>query len=145
MRTGDLSIQKTPAAIDDAATKTYIDGTWVDYSATSTITGWSSFTFKVLSYRKTGNLMEVAFYIGGASNSTAISFTMPTNSSAISPVAYGGVCANSQDNGTFLTTPSLIIMGQGGNTITCYTNMFNGGWTASGDKAVTGFFIYPIG
>jgi hypothetical protein len=37
MKTGDLSVQKTPTATDDAATKAYVDtkgfGTWVDKSA----------------------------------------------------------------------------------------------------------------
>jgi len=52
---------------------------WVDYSATSTIVGWSSFTTKIIKYRVLGKQVFVYCVINGTSNSTTTSFTLPNN------------------------------------------------------------------
>ena len=38
---------------------------WTDYSATSTIVGWSSYTTKSIFYKKIGKLVFVQFVISG--------------------------------------------------------------------------------
>jgi hypothetical protein len=55
---------------------------WVDYSATSTIVGWSSFTAKKIRYRVVGKLVFVTAQLTGTSNSTTTSFTLPFTSSS---------------------------------------------------------------
>ena len=49
---------------------------WVDYSATSTVVGWSSFTTKIIKYRVIGKQVFYIVNIVGTSNSTTASFTL---------------------------------------------------------------------
>ena len=100
---------------------------WVDYSATSTIVGWSSFTTKVIKYRVIGKQIFFIVEFDGTSNSTSATFTMPSNT-INSILTYGW----SKNNGVSNST-SLLYSSANSNVITCY----NGGsstWTASGSK-----------
>lgn len=49
---------------------------WVDYSATSTIVGWSVFAEKRIQYIQVGNLVIYDIYITGTSNSSTTSITI---------------------------------------------------------------------
>ena len=63
MKTGDLSVQKTPTATDDAATKAYVDtkgfGTWVDKSASYGAQQAATDGWVVMYGYKSGTLFEV--------------------------------------------------------------------------------------
>lgn len=113
---------------------------WIDYSTTSTIIGWSSFTTKYLNYTIIGKVMYVHFDLQGTSNSTTSSFTLPINSVAFLDVAS----MRAGDNGVFLSTPGLIEMGSGSSTVTLYTAPSGATWTASGTKSCFGEFFYRI-
>lgn len=110
---------------------------YTDYSATSTIVGWSSFTNKFIFYKKIGKLVFVEFYLSGTSNSITTTFTLPYNKAAGMQV-YLPVLV--QDNGT--NQMGAITLPASGSTITCYSNVGFAGWTASGAKAVRGQMIY---
>jgi hypothetical protein len=117
----------------------YTGNDWVDYSATSTIVGWSSFTAKIIKYRIVGKQMFVIFRLEGTSNSTSTNFTVPN--SAID-VTTNFVAAN--DNGI-----SAISYGQiAGSTITFlrYTAINSASllWTASGSKLLRGQIYFEI-
>jgi len=100
---------------------------WVDYSSTSTIVGWSSFTTKVLKYRVIGKQVFFIVEFDGTSNSTSATFTMPSNT-INSILTYGW----SKNNG--VSNPqSLIYTTANSNIITCY-NGASSTWTASGSK-----------
>lgn len=102
-------------------------GTWVDYSATSTIVGWSSFTTKVIKYSVNGKQIFFIVEFDGTSNSTSATFTMPNNT-INSILTYGW----SKNNG--VSNPqSLIYTAANSNIITCY-NGNSSTWTASGSK-----------
>ena len=60
-----------------------VDTPWIDYSGTSTITGWTggsgAYTTKLLQYTIIGKVMYVQFQIEGNGNGTSVSFTLPQN------------------------------------------------------------------
>ena len=103
------------------------DSGWIDYSATSTIVGWSSFTTKVIKYRIVGKQIFFIVEFDGTSNSTSATFTMPSNT-INSILTYGW----SKNNGVSNPT-SLIYTVANNNTITCY-NGPSATWTATGSK-----------
>jgi hypothetical protein len=106
---------------------------WVDYSSTSTIVGWSSFTTKLIKYRVIGKQVFVIANIRGTSNSTSTSFTIPFNSiSTNDNMGYG------LNNGGAVNC--LIEISSGTNLVGCYANL--AGWTGSGTKSIwVQFFI----
>ncbi len=53
--------------------------TWIDYSATATIVGWSAFTTKTYYYYVIGNSVTLTIYLDGTSNSTTTTVTTPFN------------------------------------------------------------------
>ncbi len=55
---------------------------WVDYSATSTITGWSAYTTKLIQYRIVGKVMQVMVQFEGTGTGTTVSFTLPNSATA---------------------------------------------------------------
>ncbi len=113
---------------------------WTDYSATSTIVGWSAFGTKLILYKRVGKLIFVQFYLQGTSNSTAATFTLPTtqqsNVQLWAPYGFG------EDNTTTLTTTGLLTLADGGSTVTLYPSQAQGAWTNTGTKAAIGQFWY---
>jgi hypothetical protein len=131
--------------------QTQLDGkltsaTWVDYSATSTIVGFASFTTKIIRYSVVGKTVNVWVYINGVSNSANFSITLNNNASANYTIASysGGLFAQSAVSGQgFVTIPISS------------SNVFNFGywntanattatWTITGAKNIRGFFSYEI-
>lgn len=111
---------------------------WVDYSATSTIVGWSSFTTKQIIYQACHKAIHVIFYLGGTSNSTSVTFTLPT---AMGAVEFMEMCRNI-DNST--SGSGRYFIASGGSTVTVNSTVSGGLWTASGTKSVMGEFYYQI-
>jgi len=112
---------------------------WVDYSAISTIVGWSSFTTKVLKYRIIGKQIFVIFEFNGTSNSATTTFTLPTTTiNQVNTNIY------SVDNGT----GNLGMVSLSSSTVTGYKwtslTAVSSGWTASGTKRLLGQFFYDI-
>lgn len=112
-------------------------GTWVDYSATSTIVGWSSFTIKKIYYIIVGKQLFVRWYLGGTSNSTSTTFTLPNNNINMEQV-MAAYCVN---NGATISGNSYIIE----NSNIC-TGLIGGStaWTASGTKSFSGNVFIQI-
>ena len=103
---------------------------WVDYSATSTIVGWSSFTTKVLKYRIVGKQLFYQVYLSGTSNSLNLTFTLPNscvNIASSSPI-------RATNNGT--ASVGLLEISTSSSTVNCYTSVAGAAWTASGTKTV---------
>ena len=115
--------------------------TWTDYSATSTVVGWSSFTTKLIYTKKIGKTVIVTFYLGGTSNATGVTFTLPYTS-ANTTVAFGGALEVAQDNGSNLTTACRMTLPANSATVTCYKDMIGAAWTNSNEKTVRGTLIY---
>ncbi|RJR38676.1 MAG: hypothetical protein C4567_12405 [Deltaproteobacteria bacterium] len=111
---------------------------WNSYGATSTVTGWSSFWYKDIYYKKVGSLVYVAFYIHGVSNSTAASFTLPFASNA---PTYIHALIRAADNYNWQTA-GLLSLAQGASTVNFYKDASETAWTASGNKTIAGQFFY---
>jgi len=114
---------------------------WTDYSATSTVVGWSDFTAKIIYTKKIGKVVFVKFILSGTSNATGISFTLPYACEAVAgnvsvPMGYG------IDNTEALTTPGRLSIVANTATVNCYKDMAGAAWTNSGNKYVGGSFWY---
>jgi hypothetical protein len=133
-----------------SAVQTQIDGkltspTFIDYSATSTVVGWTTFTQKTIRYSVIGKLLIVEYFISGTSNATTTSFTLPlasatvsgmiwannnqTQNNAVNYMGYSNITSNSS-TATFGYYPT-------GSTITAT-------WTASGTKLIRGLLTIEI-
>jgi len=118
-------------------------GAWTDYSASSTIVGWSSKSSSIR-YKIIDKLCFVFFSIGGTSNSTSVSFTLPTayrTGTGFDLYAGGVVIVN---NGSYSLNPGKVSMTAGYANVNVYADHNGAGWTASGTKSVYGEFFYEI-
>lgn len=147
---GDLVINETPGAgvpfgwvcVSGGTPGTWreladVDMDWTEYSDTSTIVGWSSFTTKEIWYKKVGSIVYVKFHIIGTSNSTTTSFTLPHQHDGEMQIM---VPHRVMDNGTW-----SIGFGFVNNNQNVYEFKVDAGasaWTASGTKRVIGEFFY---
>jgi hypothetical protein len=122
----------TAKAIADSALVS--ETAWTDYSATSTIVGFASFTEKKIYTKKIGKTRFFIAHLAGASNSTSTTFTMPDASAT--GITASGTLGGAADNGTNLTAAAQWEMGNTSSTISCYKNMDGAAWTNSGNKAV---------
>jgi len=78
-------------------TAAVLDSGWVDWSDSSTIVGWSSFTTKHIRYRRVGKTVYFVINLAGTSNSTSTSITLPyplSNNSLIVLAPIGRVTNN---------------------------------------------------
>lgn len=112
---------------------------FTDYSSTSTVVGWSSFTTKRLYYKKIGKLVFVEFQFNGTSDSTSTSFTLPFTPS--SNITFR-IAAKASDNGVSLATPASGTVTLSSTTVSFSSDYASAGWTASGTKSLNGQFFY---
>lgn len=113
---------------------------WVDYSATSTIVGWTSFTTKHIRYKISHKKIFVTFYLAGTSNSATTSFTVPTAMTANFVelmLVHRGL-----DNGVAVI--GRYYLDASTTTVVGNVDISGGGWTASGTKIFSGEFFYEI-
>jgi hypothetical protein len=112
---------------------------WTDYSATSTIVGWSSFTTKVLKYRVVGKQVFIIYDFDGTSNSATTTFTLPYSAVNSTTATNYGV-----DNGAGNITTAIL----SGSTVTLYRwtslTVIVASFTTSGSKRIFGQFNFQI-
>lgn len=115
-----------------------------DYTATSTIVGWSSFTAgrKFIYYKKVGKTVYVLFWLEGVSNATGVTFTLPVAPTGTTYPVVAAALGYTFDNGAAITTPGHLELLGGATTVTIYKDSAAGAWTNSGDKKVGGQFFY---
>jgi hypothetical protein len=112
---------------------------WTDYSSLSDIVGWASYTVKQIFYKKVGKLVFVTFRIVGASNSTAVTFSLPfTNGGGVNVYnTHLGI----DTAGSRATYGSLTA---GSNIYIVYGTIAAGNWATSGNKFALGQFWYEV-
>jgi len=115
---------------------------WIDYSGSSTVVGWSSTTSKIIRYRIIGKQMFVVFNIGGTSNSTTTTFTLPYTSSVIN----GALVATgfNINNGVTLTTPGRCVVIPNSNIAILSIDTSGNLFTGSGTKQIHSQFFIEI-
>jgi hypothetical protein len=111
---------------------------WTDYSATSTIVGFSTYDVKKIFYKKSGKLVYCWFNIQGNSGSTITGFTLPytTNSSHDSHIPIAAM-----NNSVTISTGTVYLAGSTG-TFDCYTTFGGALWLSINYKGITGQFFY---
>lgn len=109
---------------------------WTDYFASSTITGWTSYTISELFYKKIGRLMFVVYRIHGTSDDTVATFTLPHASETNAFISFSRV----EDNGGGLVAGLASIANS--STVNIYSDLAASAWTNSGTKRVQGQFWY---
>ena len=108
------------------------------YHDISTIVGWSSFTEKIIYYKKTGDLIFIQYRLVGQSNDTVTSFTLPqpqNNLIGLLEVKRG------MDNGTWQDY-CYMNLSKNNSTVNFFSTKGGGAWTASGNKRIYGEFLY---
>ena len=113
-----------------------VNGTLTAYGETSTIVGWGSFVNKIITVRKVGKMVFVAWKLSGVSNSSEVTFTLPYNSRipALMILVWG------IDNGI----PAFGYAQITNNLVTVYKNPAAELWTASGIKYSYGELFYDV-
>lgn len=114
-----------------------------DTSNTSTIVGWSSFTFKIIKEYDFGNgFVLVDYFIQGASNSATTSFTLINNNTAFqrkeTTVGVG-------NNGVVSNTNGVYLINSNSNVVSFFINNTENTFTGSNQKTIRGNFIYYKG
>jgi len=138
----DLAAGVTAASAMSTMTTARGDESITDYSATSTITGWSSYTTKKIYYMVTNGKVDVWFHLSGTSNSATTSFTVPYALDSDGPNLTLSDCRGF-DSGSALAVPCRGGAAAGSSTVGVYTAWdADTGWTASGTKTIVGHFYY---
>jgi len=115
-------------------------GTWTDYSGTSTITGWSSYTTKLLQYEITDKVMRVMVQIEGTGSGATTSFTLPLNASAWGTQYF---ILQTQNNTT--QSASVATVSASGSTVTVSNSASTtSSWTNAVQRNVRGQFFINI-
>lgn len=116
-----------------------VDGTFVDYSAISTIVGWTTYTTKQIFYKKIGKTVFVQFLIDGTSNSVNTTFTLPYACALGCDVRFN--TAYTRNGGTVATGGPNGQLPAGGSTITFYVTGTTL-WSNTLTKTISGQFFY---
>lgn len=116
-------------------------GAWIDYSATSTVTGWAASPTVHIGYRLVGSTVFVIFEITGTSNATSVSFTLPFSVSLNGATDVSGALGRTEDNTAFGADVGVFALPTGA-TVNCYKDNTQGAWTNVGTKLVRGSFNY---
>lgn len=118
-----------------------IGDTVVNYAATSTIVGWSSFTTKTIRYQKCGKVITVWFNLRGTSNATGATFTLPH---APATGMYFNNHYTSVNNGGVPSNGEVVMDASFGAVVYLFPGLLEATWNASGTKYAYGQFTYFI-
>lgn len=118
-----------------------IPSSTIDYSSTSSLSGWSGSPTKEIYIIKNRKEITVYYAISGTSNSTSFAlFTVPNS------LTWGGTAFYNQgygvDNGSALNYPILGLIS--GTSVQFLKNNAGDSWTGSGTKTIQGVFKYYI-
>lgn len=142
----ELASFKTANFLDFTSSgQTQLDGKvdktgWIDYSDSSTIVGWASYTTKLIFIKKLDdNLSLVMFQISGVSNATTSSFTLDVEQKSILGSSQNVTIVNS---GSASATNGRVVMSVDSNLVDIRRDALGTAWSSSGTKTAVGqFFI----
>jgi len=124
------TINKLRKDVNGLLTRQERPGPWIDYSAISTVVGFSGAPTKVIYVHRDAakKMVHVVAFLAGTSNATTLSFTVPANCATATTVS---VMCPVMDNGSRSHGTATI----GGNTVSVNKDLFQA-FTASGNKEV---------
>jgi len=112
---------------------------WIDYSAISTIVGFSAFTTKIIQYKKVGtDCIILQYVLVGTSNATNLTFTAPVTSTTASAL-FDHPCKNSDS--AVGTTIGFVRQTSASPTISAFLSATVANFTATGTKSSQGTII----
>ena len=120
----------------------FILPTWIDYSTTSTVVGWSGAPTKNIWYKVVGDTVYCRFKIFGTSNSSAATFTLPNAASASMPSLY--IPCRVQNLGLFANGNGVVLIAPSSSTFQVYVLNSLTVFSASNSKSIEGEFFYQI-
>lgn len=126
-----------------AATSDLSDVTgWTDYSGTSTITGFSSYTTKLIQYEISGKTMRVMYFIEGTGTGTTTSFTLPNTSTSWGTQHFIG---HTRNNTTQSASVAYVTASSNVVTFSTSASLSNvSSWTTAVGRSIEGQFIINI-
>ncbi len=134
------SLNKVRDSLATLVAKKQDTAAWVDYSATSTITGWSSYTTKLIQYQVVGNIMRVMVQIEGTGTGTSVSFTLPNSATAWGTQYF---ILHTRNNTT--QSASVATVAANGSTVTVSNSASTtSSWTNGVGRDVQGQFFINI-
>lgn len=134
------SLNKVRDSLATLVAKKQDTAAWVDYSATSTITGWSSYTTKLIQYQVVGNIMRVMVRIEGTGTGTSVSFTLPNSATAWGTQYF---ILHTRNNTT--QSASVATVSANGSTVTVSNSASTtSSWTNGVGRDVQGQFFINI-
>lgn len=113
----------------------------IDYSAVSTIVGFSSLTVWKIFYKLGKNKSLTVWYNfdTGTSNNAALTFTVPFTSAAFTLYQ-----ANPNRAGTTVWAVGFASIPPSSNIITVYPSIDGAAWPTSGNKAAIGYIVFEV-
>ena len=134
------SLNKVRDSLATLVAKKQDTAAWVDYSATSTITGWSSYTTKLIQYQVVGKTMKVMVQIEGTGTGTSVSFTLPKSATAWGTQYF---ILHTRNNTT--QSASVATVAANGSTVTVSNSASTtSSWTNGVGRDVQGQFFINI-
>lgn len=115
---------------------------WIDYSASSTINGFSSFTTKIVMYKVEGDTLFFMVDIFGGFSGTSVNFTLPIAPAVGHPSIFA--LAKVRYNGLDRPDPGPIAIEAGNATFVCYANMTTANWPTGSTRYVRAEGFYKI-
>jgi len=113
---------------------------WIDYSAISTIVGWSAFTNKKLEYKLIDDIMFVSVFIEGTSDDITVSFSLPNNAND----SWDIKCLHCKDNSLWRAVNGTLTITASSNIINCFLDGDYSTWADSNTKSIQGQFFFRI-
>jgi hypothetical protein len=115
---------------------------WVDYSATSTIAGFTTYTTKKIQYRLAGpKTLIVQYQIEGSGTNTTHSFTIPYNASTWGTQYF--MCHALNNNTT--QSVGVVTISASSNVVTCSnTTSTSASWINATNQAMRGTITINI-
>lgn len=115
---------------------TYFNPVWIDYSSTSTLTGWTSTSVKSIQYMIIGKLMIFKFNIVGVTSTgvNTATLTMPFASSSFADL-------NTPIKTITATTTAVgnALVSAGSSTVNLYPTAANGNWQSGAGSVKTAY------
>jgi len=126
----------TTSAVDDKISEH--EGSWVDYSNTATVNGWSIFTTKKILVFIDKTKAIVQWNLEGTSNAQTTNFTIP-----VFPEIPNRQFASSKSNGT--AGAGIAKFNAGLNTVNLFSTVAEAVYSSAGVKLSEGSFTFKLG
>ena len=137
---------------DEGGTSALIVGTdgdiyssaWTEWGASSTVVGFSSFTEKLLGYKRIGKMVWFWFRFSGVSNANNLTFTVPYAAKNADPWVRGALNWRYDNGSIAFALGDHWYLPINSTVVTCLKADSATGWTAANNKGAIGSGFYEV-